>query len=140
MHRIRKNIFHLMRGQVFETEGKKIFTMGGAYSIDKYRRCDNIDWWKEEMPTDEEYKEAAKNLEKHGMSVDYIITHTAPTEVKRSMGYGNDMHEAELSGFLEWIMHEVSFEKWYFGHFHIEEKIYEKFRALYYDTVKAGED
>jgi predicted phosphodiesterase len=30
IHRIRKNILHLMRGQVFEIEGKKIFTFGGA--------------------------------------------------------------------------------------------------------------
>lgn len=28
VHRIRKNIFHLMRGQIFEIEGKKFFTMG----------------------------------------------------------------------------------------------------------------
>ena len=30
IHRIRKNVIHLMRGQVFEIQGKRIFTMGGA--------------------------------------------------------------------------------------------------------------
>ena len=34
VHRIRKNILHLMRGQVFEIYGIKVFTMGGAYIID----------------------------------------------------------------------------------------------------------
>lgn len=38
VHRIRKNILHLMRGQVFEIDGKSFFTFGGAYSIDKEYR------------------------------------------------------------------------------------------------------
>ena len=33
-HRIRENIFHLMRGSVFELCGKKIFAFGGASSHD----------------------------------------------------------------------------------------------------------
>lgn len=37
-------IIHLMRGQVFEIEGKKIFTVGGAYSIDKYMRTPHRSW------------------------------------------------------------------------------------------------
>lgn len=38
VHRIRKNIYHLMRGQVFQLEEKRVFTMGGAYSIDRHFR------------------------------------------------------------------------------------------------------
>ena len=30
VHKIRPSVIHLMRGQVFELEGKKIFTFGGA--------------------------------------------------------------------------------------------------------------
>ena len=33
-HRIRENVFHLMRGYVFELCGKKIFAFGGACSQD----------------------------------------------------------------------------------------------------------
>lgn len=36
IHRIRKNILHLMRGQIFVVDGYKIFTMGRDYSIDVY--------------------------------------------------------------------------------------------------------
>ena len=50
VHRIRKNILHLMRGQVFTIEGKTFFTMGGAYSIDRYRRRKDISYWEEELP------------------------------------------------------------------------------------------
>ncbi|MDE6060893.1 MAG: metallophosphoesterase, partial [Clostridia bacterium] len=35
VHKIRQNLIHLMRGQVFEIDGKTIFTFGGATSIDR---------------------------------------------------------------------------------------------------------
>ena len=136
VHRIRKNIIHLMRGQVFDIEGKKFFTMGGAYSIDKYMRLENVSWWKEELPTNSEYREATSSLKECENHVDYIITHTAPTEIIRRMGYSPDAHDAELCGFLEWVMHEVKFEKWFFGHWHIDNAIYDKFRAIHFDVEK----
>ena len=134
VHRIRKNIFHLMRGQVFLIEGKKIFTMGGAYSIDKYMRKDGLSWWKEELPTNGEYREATQNLRETENCVDYIITHTAPREMIRRMGKYPDMHDAELTGFLEWIMYEVKFKKWVFGHWHTDEEFDDRFRALWFDV------
>lgn len=41
-----------MRGEVYNIEDKKIFVMGGAYSIDKYMRKANISWWEQELPND----------------------------------------------------------------------------------------
>lgn len=70
-------IIHLMRGQVFEIYGKKIFTFGGAYSIDKYMRIPGFSWWPEEMPTDLEMEEGNRNLSMYNYEVDYILTHTA---------------------------------------------------------------
>lgn len=135
VHKIRKNIFHLMRGQIFEIENKSFFVMGGAYSIDKYMRLENVSWWKEELPSNEEYKEASDNLKKHNFKVNYVITHTAPTEIVRNLCSYPDYHDAELCGFLEWVMHETTFDKWFFGHWHIDKTIYEKFHALYYDVT-----
>ena len=34
VHELRPHVLHLMRGQVFEIDGKKIFTFGGASSHD----------------------------------------------------------------------------------------------------------
>lgn len=135
IHRIRENIIHLMRGQVFTIENKKFFTMGGAYSIDKYMRKKGISWWPQELPSDEEYKEATENLLKND-DIDYIISHTAPREIIRRMGYYPDPHDMELTGFLEWIMYEHKFTHWFFGHFHEDKNIDNKFSALYYDTIQ----
>ncbi|MBQ8791705.1 MAG: metallophosphoesterase [Ruminiclostridium sp.] len=135
VHRIRKNIIHLMRGQIFEIDGKKLFSMGGAYSIDRYMRKLNISYWKEEIPTDAEYKEATENLKKHGKSVDIVISHTAPREIIKRMGYTPDVHDMELTGYLEWVMYEVDFKRWFFGHWHEDKEIDERFRAVYYDVI-----
>lgn len=40
VHFIESNIIHLMRGQVFEIDGKEFFTFGGAYSVDKMYRTE----------------------------------------------------------------------------------------------------
>lgn len=136
VHRIRKNVLHLMRGQIFCIDGKKIFTMGGAYSIDKYLRKEGHSWWKEELPTDAEYKEAVQTLKRSDNCVDYIVTHTAPREIIRRMGISPDMHDAELTGFLEWVMYEVSFKRWFFGHWHMDREITDRFQVLMFDVVK----
>lgn len=134
VHKIRKNVIHLMRGQIYEIDGKKIFTFGGAYSRDRYMRKENYSYWREELPNDSEYKEASENLKKHNYEVDYIITHTAPREIIKRMGKNPDPHDDELTGYLEWIMYSVKFKKWFFGHWHDERTIGDKFRALLFDV------
>lgn len=134
VHRIRKNILHLMRGQVFEIEQKTFFTMGGAYSIDKYRREPGVSWWSRELPTDEEYNEAVSNLKRSNMKVDYVITHTMPREMILKYGKIPDPHDMELAGFLEYVMYEVDFQHWYCGHWHDDKELTEKFTMLFYDV------
>ena len=144
VHRIRDNIFHLMRGQFFEIDGNSIFVMGGAYSPDRYRRQKDYSYWDEELPNNEEYDTAIRNLKEHGMKADYIITHTAPKKIICDMGYYPEIHDAELTGFLEWILYECQFQHWYFGHFHEDKNIEgknidDKITALSLKTVVLSE-
>lgn len=139
VHRIRNNVLHLMRGQVFQIDGKKIFTMGGAYSIDRYVRKLNFSYWKEELPNNQEYHEATNNLKEHNYAVDVIISHTAPREIIRIMGMYPNAYDMELTGFLEWIMYQVDFKHWYFGHWHLDETFLDKYTAVFY-TVHALEN
>ncbi len=137
VHVIRRNregvpkIIHLMRGQVFEIEGKKIFTLGGAYSIDKYMRTPHRTWFPQEMPTDDEMKEAIANLEKHGNKVDYILTHAAPEE---TMCIFHTYHPEEkpLNNFLEWVRENVEYKHWYMGHLHRDEDIWRHQTILWF--------
>lgn len=134
IHRIRKNVIHLMRGQVFEIDGKKVLTFGGAYSIDRAQRTEGYSFWREEVPSVSEFNEATENIKAHNFEVDYVITHTAPSEIIRKMGKKPDPHDAEFTGFLEWIMYEVKFKKWFFGHWHDDRYIDDKFRVLLFDV------
>lgn len=137
IHRIRPNIIHLMRGQIFNIQGKKIFSMGGAYSIDKALKRSQGLHWSEELPNNEEYREAVDALKTVDFQVDYIISHTAPQRIIAYMGKIPDAHDAELTGFLEWVMCETKFKKWYFGHWHLERGVMDDFQCLWYDVVQA---
>ena len=138
IHRIRKNVIHLMRGQVFTLEGRRFFTMGGAYSIDKYRREPGRSWWPEEIPTAEEFAEARRNLDDCGWQVDYVLSHTAPTKIVYFLGmrlrFSPDQHDLALTEFLTEVWERLRFTRWYFGHFHEDMDplpVYDEFSLLF---------
>lgn len=58
---IRKNVIHLMRGEIYDIDGKKVFCFGGGYSLDRDYRVPGRTWWPQEMPNDEEYKQSIPN-------------------------------------------------------------------------------
>ena len=143
---IRPNIYWLQRGYVYTIQGKTFFTMGGAYSMDKDyrmavlratgRKC----WFYQELPTDEEYRRAAKSLEDAGYRVDYVLTHTAPASIiPRVIHRYPDPHDAELTGFLDWVYHEVQFTRWYFGHLH-EDMVVNDQMVCCYEAVHTLEE
>ena len=136
VHFIDSKIIHLMRGQVYDIDGVRFFTFGGAYSVDRYVRTEGIDWFPEEIPTGEEYEEGLDNLEACGYKVDYIITHTAPREVAAALGYGEEsLDEVALRRYLQQIADEADYKKWFFGHFHEDEMIEDVFVALYDEVI-----
>lgn len=131
VHFLRRNVIHLMRGEIYEIEGKRMFVFGGGYSIDKARREPGVSWWPEELPSEEEYQNAENHLREANRRVDYIITHTAPAEsvfyLSRIPKYGirNDVTEdARLTNFLDWVASETGYLKWYFGHYHVDAEIW----------------
>lgn len=135
IHRISESIIHLMRGQVYTIKGKKFFTMGGAESTDKAYRKEGESWWAREMPSDEEYEEALKNLKKNRYVVDYVITHCAPegiTGIKRK--------ENKLTRFFDSLIEEydLEFDKWFCGHYHVDRN-YEDIEVLYDSVINLGE-
>ena len=139
VHRIRPNIIHLMRGQVFEIDGKTIFTFGGATSIDRIYRTEGRSWWRQELPTYEELDEGFANLKRYGNKVDYIITHScgqrALTYPKLRIAAGIKVacQETHMLSNFEDI---VEFKHWYFGHFHIDANLSDMYTALYQEVVQ----
>ena len=138
---IRPSVLHLMRGQLYEISGKRIFTMGGAGSPDiqdgvlepddpnferKLRqlnaagalfRVDHHSWWKEELPDDAEYQTARETLDNAGWDVDYIITHCCPSSIQDIFSGGLYRRDA-LTDFFDEIRERCRFKYWFFGHYH----------------------
>ena len=133
VHFIRDTIIHLLRGEIYNIEGYRVFTFGGAYSVDRYIREEGTSWWPQELPSDAEYENARTNLKAHGNSVDLIVTHEVPTSLlkimySRARGY-------DLSHFLEELNQTVSFSHWYCGHHHQEIEFDPKHSLLYTNYV-----
>ena len=127
---IEEDIIHLMRGQVFEIGGKTFFTFGGGNSIDKMYRTPRISWWEQEMPSEDEYEEGMRNLEKVNFSVDYILTHTCPTDIAHQLVYNVYEGEEPLQEYLQSVAEKTDFDEWYFGHWHMDEDI-DRFHCLW---------
>ena len=147
-----------MRGQVFDIGEYTFFTMGGASSHDiqdgildpekpgfEERYCrmrrgrarfrvKGVSWWPEELPSDEEYEEARKNLDAHDWAVDYILTHCAPTSITQKIF--PDAQADRLTDFLEEIKNRVRYHYWLFGHLHDNKAVDNKHILLWEQIVQ----
>lgn len=137
VHKIRPSVIHLMRGQVFDIDGKSIFTFGGASSHDiaggilepddsdfkkkkkkldrgwRPYRINHVSWWKQELPSVEEMEEGRKNLATHDNKVDFIVTHCCSSSTQILLG--GSMYKPDIeTTYLEEIYQTTSFKKWFF--------------------------
>lgn len=140
VHFIRHNIIHLMRGQIFNIDGYKFFSMGGASSHDirdgileltdpllkakiiQLRRknglfrINKLSWWKEELPSEQEINHARKVLQSTNWDVDVILTHCAPDSITKQ--FGSTYESDRLTNFFEEVKQNASYKVWAFGHYH----------------------
>lgn len=137
VHRIKGNLIHLMRGQIFDIQGKTFFTFGGGESTDKDMRIENGLWWREEEPTPQEMAEGAQKLDEVGGKVDYIITHEPPSRVKSAilLRRGDADRVNKLNGYFEEIGSFCEYKHWYFGSLHEDRIITEHHTCLFKKTV-----
>jgi predicted phosphodiesterase len=133
VHFIEPTVIHLMRGQVFEIEDFKFFTMGGATSIDREFRKEGVSWWKEEIPSYEEFEEAINNLDNHNWKVDYVLSHTTSLRLMVEMDYNKENNE--LNTFFNMLEKDLVYKHWYFGHFHDNLEFKDKKHTLIYDKI-----
>jgi hypothetical protein len=127
---IRDSIIHLMRGQVYTIDDLKFFTFGGAESTDKSFRTEGKTWWKQEIPSTEEFLEAVDNLRINDLRVDYVLSHTAPDTVIREFSDNPNRITDPTSRFLGNIDCLINYREWYFGHFH-KNLTYDRYHCLY---------
>lgn len=138
IHPAAPNVIHLMRGEVYEIGGRTFFAFGGAASHDKEYRTPGHDWWAAEEASAEEIDNARKRLAKCGHKVDYIITHTPPTEICRRIR--GDMPADRTASFLTEVMQNTEYRLWFCGHLHRDMFLNEERLAVLYRSVARIED
>ena len=146
VQRITGNVFHLLRGEVYDIEGTSVFVMGGGDP-------DREDIVPGElpgenavpaMPTKAQMLRGAENLEKRGMKVDAIITHMPPAAIRdfvmpQSAGTSES---SALSSYLTVLSQTCQYRSWYFGSLHIDKHISAKQTAVFrkvYDLATGAE-
>lgn len=153
VHQISPSIFHLMRGECYTIQNKRIFTFGGGHSHDisdgilesndpriktwakdynKMFRINHISWWKEESPSQQEKAYGMQNINAY-KHVDFIITHTPPSGILRQMDYKPD----DTSEYLENIRNITNYNKWFCGHIHKNQYFpSQKIQILYKNIIQ----
>ena len=141
-HKIRDNIFHLMRGQVFEIEGEKIFAMGGGENPDIGMRGDSA-ISADETPTRAQMREGAKNLERYKFKVDYVITHEPAQKVKNFLRLkSNDtLLVSGLNAYFQELSENCEYTRWFFGSLHEDKFVSQSQIAVFQNliNVQTGE-
>lgn len=163
-HIVKDKVILLERGQVFNIEGKTFFTFGGASSHDiqggildrsdidyneQRRRAIKRDlpyrvkhysWWEQELPTQEEMNEGIKNLEAVDFTVDYVISHCNSSKAQQELASvlkrsGDSYSTDVLTDYFDMLEKDLSFKRWYAGHYHVEEDLESGHSILYKSIV-----
>ena len=155
--RIRPSILMLMRGEMYDIDGTRLFAFGGACSHDiqdglldmedpdwkqkakrlrhqgkRYYRVKGLSWWEEELPSDREMRHGMETLEANGWATDFVVSHCAPTRIHCQLS-GNDADV--LTDYLEAIRQRLQYRKWFFGHYHANREIDGK-HVLLYESIE----
>lgn len=128
-----ENVYHLLRGETYKINRKSYWVFGGAKSIDAHLREYNKTWWPAEIASQEEMDNGVNTLEKSNWQVDYILTHTLPTDVAYKLGY--TLVKDPVGDYLSSIKRVTTYKHWYCGHFHVDKTISKDKLTIVYDSL-----
>jgi predicted phosphodiesterase len=127
----------LMRGNVFDIDGKRILAFGGGDRDEAVQgesgKC---------APTPEDFERAMAALEKHDSKIDYIVSYEPPATISEFLALGNNASDTLCQGisdtlnyYLDKINEKAKYERWFFGRHHINKIIPKRHFALFDDVI-----
>ena len=133
------NLYHLMRGEIYNIEGMKVFTMGGGESPEAELRFNDEESERLEIPTKEELLSAVTRLEQLDYNVDLIITHEPPSKTREFllMQKKEQFTVSALNAFFDELAVQCKYKKWYFGSMHTDKYISENQVAVFRNIINA---
>ena len=123
----------LLRGELYEIEGKRVFAFGGGDSLERYAQNQNDALL---LPSEEELANARRHLAEAGGEVDLIVTHDAPAKLRQFIDIENLDDLTHLQAFLEEVSRTVKFKRWYIGKYHLNKIIPPHYSMVFTNVVK----
>lgn len=133
------NIIYAKDGEIYDINGGRFLTIGGAYSVDKWYRLEmGRQWFANEQLSKEE---RAQILDKvSGQEVDFILTHTCPLQFQPTELFLQGLDESTIDKEMEIWLTEVEEKVWYgnwlFGHYHADKQIAPGVSMLYNSIIE----
>jgi hypothetical protein len=140
------NLRYLMRGEVFTLGSKTVLAFGGGRldevepSLEESESDDDVPAFKEspEIPKESEYRKGLRAITRHNGRVDYIISHEAPSKIAEFLELPNS-DKSRANAYLDILGETCVFERWFFGHHHINKVVTSKYYALFDRVMRADE-
>jgi len=122
------DILFAIDGEVYELDGYRCIVIGGAYSVDKFYRLEKgYGWWLDEQPSPEIKARVKKKLATIGNEVDIVLTHTCPRKYEPIETFLDFIDQSTVDksteDWLDRIEGQISYKKWYCGHYHTRKRI-----------------
>ena len=138
-HKIRDNIYHLMRGQIFTIEGKTIFTMGGGEDPEMEPDENEDASVHKEIPTSQELMNGVAALEQRQYKVNFIVTHEPPARTRDLLllSANKSLRVTALGAYFDALAKQAQYGKWFFGSMHVDRFVSDKQIALFRNIVEA---
>ena len=133
--KISGNVYQLLRGEIYEICGKKVFAFGGGDSEEQ--SLNGSRWWPEEQPSEEEQAYGVENLRKCRGQVDIIVTHDAPAVIKQFIRM-EDTEASCIHMYLDYIAKQCDVKEWYFGRYHMDKVVPPRYYAMFQEIRPAG--
>lgn len=127
--KIAENIYCLNRGEIYRIGDKTVFALGGG--LDPHAEEDDAHD-PLALPTDEELEKAVGKIREVHRHVDLIVTHEAPASVKRLIDRTATVNDLNI--FLDTVLHNTRYERWYFGSLHEDRAVSDKLICVFEDV------
>lgn len=116
------SLHYLPRGSVTEWEGVSMLALGGAASIDRALRTAGVDWFKEELITEEQLERARTARAQIVLAHDAPSSSDVPLIPRDSLpaAWQRELPQCEHQrDRLETVLDAVAPELWVHGHYHV---------------------
>lgn len=129
-----KNLYQLLRGEVYEIQGNTFFAFGGGDLDPDEERIEGVNWMVGEEPSQEDMENAIDHLNAVDWTVDFVISHDILSKTKGFMTINDDQY-TQMHTFLDEIGGRMNYRHWYFGHYHLDRMISSNMTAVYQKVV-----